>query len=103
MRLPWWLLKDAHSRGFAFASAGYSFLPKYTAFDVCEDAMTLIKTLVSSELQEKLPAGISIDAKRICLVGSSAGGYVAKQAALLGEPKPAALGLVSLVSPSLIC
>ena len=85
-----------HARGYIFISAGYSFLPKHTAFDILKDAEALLNSLTCSDgLASVLPDEYSVNPAKIAIVGSSAGGYVAQLVALQAKQhKIAALGLL---------
>lgn len=75
-----------------FISADYRLLLPGTGFDQIADAKTLLSFIASPDFSTKhLPSGISLDPTCIAAVGESGGAYVARAAAIYGEPKPKVL------------
>lgn len=86
---------QAMAKGYAFISAGYSFLPQSTAFDMIDDVKALFSYIVAPDgLPFVLPLQNSISTSQIAVFGQSAGGYLARLAAVHAEPKPCALGIM---------
>ena len=79
-------------RGFIFIAADHRLAYPSTGFDIIEDMKALFAFLASPAFNEKhLPAGLTLDANRIAIMGASGGGYVARVAALYAHPKPRAV------------
>lgn len=74
-------------RGFIFITADHRLLYPSTGLDVIDDMKTLFTFLASPEFNRKhLPAGLSVDANRIAIMGASGGGYAARAAGLYAHP-----------------
>ena len=80
---PNFLKEEARNRGWSFISADYRLLVPATGKDILEDVGKLFEYIAL-----KLP---QIDTSRVAVGGGSAGGYVARLAALHVEPRPKAL------------
>lgn len=79
--------------GFVFISAEYRLIPPSTAHDIVEDLQDLFKFL-SSEFNDQLRSvypSLEVDANRIAVTGSSAGGLCAYLAAMHAKPRPVAV------------
>jgi len=79
-----------YEEGFAFVSADYQLLYPGSGFDQLEDVKALFAFL-AGDVNKHLPAGTTIDASRLAVAGGSAGGHMARLAALHAPPKPVAL------------
>ncbi|KAJ7579771.1 Alpha/Beta hydrolase protein [Mycena floridula] len=98
-RLAWfpnWLIKHVHAGGHAFISADYRLLPSgsTSGHDIKQDILDLFTFLHETELDLPCSSGISkfkVDANRIAVCGSSAGGLCACLAVMHVSPKPRAL------------
>ncbi|KAF7976402.1 hypothetical protein HWV62_6797 [Athelia sp. TMB] len=88
--IPMWMLDMCHEQGFAFISADYQLLFPSSGFDQVADVQALF-TCLGSDANAHLPAGTNIDNSRLAVAGVSAGGYIARLAALHASPKPVAM------------
>ncbi|KAF7968617.1 hypothetical protein HWV62_30009 [Athelia sp. TMB] len=88
--IPMWMLDMCHKEGFAFISADYRLLFPGSGFDQIADVQALFAFLANG-VNAHLPAGNTIDAARLAVAGVSAGGHIARLAALYASPKPVAL------------
>ena len=76
-------------------SADYSLIPARTTYDMVSDVEALYKCIASTEVNDQLTLyNVSCDMQRTALVGSSAGSYICRLAAMHAEPKPKVLGLM---------
>lgn len=85
-----WLLEMAMTHRVVFISPDYHLLHPSTGFDELADVKALFHFL-SDDVNSHLPEGITLDASRIAVAGVSAGGYLARLAALHAEPRPRAV------------
>ena len=73
--------------GLAFISADYRLLPPSTGHDVLEDVVDLFAFLARTPTL----GSVLIDATRLAVAGSSAGGMCAFLAAIHAKPRPRAV------------
>lgn len=73
----------ATSQNWSFISADYRLLVPASGHDMLDDVTTLF-----AYISDNLP---QIDPKRIAVVGTSAGGYLARLAGLYADPRPCAI------------
>lgn len=79
--------KAATTYNVAVVSADYRFAPQVGIAEILEDVQDSI-AFVRSKLASQLDNGDAIDATRLAVSGSSAGGYLAILAGLYMDPKP---------------
>ena len=85
-------LDAALENGIIFISADYRLLYPSTAFDIIADVKSLFTFLANPSFSEThLPAGITLDATRIAVSGEAGGGYAARAAGIIAEPRPKAV------------
>lgn len=85
-------LDAALEHGILFISADHRLLLPSNAFDIIADVKSLFAFLASPIFSEKhLPAGVTLDSRRIAVSGESGGGYAARAAGIFAEPKPKAV------------
>ncbi|ETS82853.1 hypothetical protein PFICI_04729 [Pestalotiopsis fici W106-1] len=88
---PHWLYGPCQKKGYIFVSPDYRLCHPCTALDQIEDAKALFSFLTGETFAATLPDGVSVDARRIAVAGSSAGAYQARAACVYARPKPAVL------------
>ncbi|KAF9523099.1 Alpha/Beta hydrolase protein [Crepidotus variabilis] len=91
---PHWLTDSGLEAGFVVLSPDYTLLRPHTAHEMVKDVKDLFQW-ISGNLSNKIKSHV-IDAERIVVSGSSAGGYLAYLASIHASPKPKAF--VSLYS-----
>jgi acetyl esterase/lipase len=78
--IPHFLRNEAKNRGWTFISSDYRLLIPATGQDILDDVHSLFGFLSTNVPQ--------VDMNRVAVGGGSAGGYVARLAALYGRPRP---------------
>lgn len=81
-------------RGYAVASIDYRLAPKFQYSLQLEDVQTAIKYLQSNH------AELGIDGQKLILLGRSAGGQLALQAAYLAKPYSGIKGVIAFYAPA---
>ena len=81
------LLGRSTAAGLAFISADYRLLPPSTGHDVLEDVVDLFAFLGRTPTL----GSVHLDASRLAVAGSSAGGMCAFLAAIHAKPRPRAV------------
>ncbi|KAF7299734.1 MYND finger domain-like protein [Mycena chlorophos] len=97
---PTWLASRLSASGIVFISAAYRLFPQATLHDILEDVIDLFAFLGKDELLFKTEAGetFGLDAGRIGVAGTSAGGTCAYLAAVHAVPRPrAVLGMYAML------
>jgi acetyl esterase/lipase len=85
--LPKWLCRRTTAAGLAFISADYRLLPPSTGHDVLKDVVDLFAFLARTPTL----GSVRLDATRLAVAGSSAGGMCAFLAAIHATPRPRAV------------
>ncbi|KAJ5083428.1 hypothetical protein N7456_012855 [Penicillium angulare] len=78
--------KAVQTYGFACISADYRLAPQVGVDDVLSDVLDCVE-FIRTHLSDRLGQGV-VDASRLAVSGSSAGGYLALLAGLHLQPKP---------------
>ncbi|KAF9530285.1 alpha/beta-hydrolase [Crepidotus variabilis] len=87
---PTWLLERVLGLGFVFLSADHQLMPAATGHDIVQDMKDLFSFIKEKEISG-LGKCIRVDADKIVVAGSSAGGLLAFLAGIHCTPRPKAV------------
>jgi len=80
------------AEGYVFISADYRLLFPVSSHEQVADVKALFQYLASPSFSTHLPASLgTLDMNRIAVAGASAGGYIARLAAVHAQPRPRVL------------
>ncbi|KAH8834755.1 alpha/beta-hydrolase [Flagelloscypha sp. PMI_526] len=85
-----WVKDLSIQRGFACIAADYPLIHPLTYKDIIAQTQELFTFISSPSVNDYLPSGTALNPERIAVTGFSAGGYVARIAAIHAQPKPVA-------------
>lgn len=71
-----------YAAGYIICKPSYRLLVPATAHDILEDISALLDYLSSPAYRATWPPGVTVDLNNILVLGSSAGGYLARQTAI---------------------
>ncbi|KAF7298784.1 MYND finger domain-like protein [Mycena indigotica] len=97
---PTWLTTRLAASGIVFISAAYRLFPQATLHDIGDDVKDIFTFLSKKDLSFRAESGqlFGVDAERIGVAGTSAGGTCAYLAAIHAVPRPkAVLGIYAML------